>query len=155
MTWEQVFNFSYRGYARRMKKVSLRIGDEQFLKVLREASSEATAESSADLLKSAPSRDLATLTLYLKTQMTTAPMYRAALVWETVEQSPAAFEIHVSQCLWAKTFRAKDAAEIGYATICYPDYAITTAFSPKLKLVRTKTLMQGHDCCNHRWVMES
>jgi hypothetical protein len=23
-----------------------------------------------------------------------------------------------------------------------------------IKLIRTKTLMQGHDCCNHRYVLE-
>lgn len=155
MTWEQVFNLSYRGYAHRMKRLSSRIGDDPFLKMLREVSSEAAVESSADLMKSAPARDLATFTLYMKAQMTTLPIYRAALVWDTVEQSTAAFEIHVAQCLWAKTFRAQDAAEIGYATICYPDYAMTTAFNPKLKMIRSKTLMQGHDCCNHRWVTES
>jgi hypothetical protein len=35
----------------------------------------------------------------------------------------------VSQCLWAKTFREDAAADIA--------------------------LMQGHDCCNYRYVMES
>jgi hypothetical protein len=52
-------------------------------------------------------------------------------------------------------FREEDAAGMGYAAICYPDYAVASGFNPKLKLVRTKTLMQGHECCNHRYVMES
>jgi len=29
-----------------------------------------------------------------------------------------------------------------------------SAFNPKLKMIRSKTLMQGHDCCNHRYVVE-
>jgi hypothetical protein len=64
-------------------------------------------------------------------------------------------EIKITECLWAKTFRAANAADIGYATICYSDFAGAVAFNPKMRLVRTKTLMQGHDCCNHRWVLEA
>jgi hypothetical protein len=76
-------------------------------------------------------------------------------VAEIVEDSAQAFEYRISQCLWAKMFREEDAGDIGYAAVCYPDYAVASALSPKLKLVRTKTLMQGHDCCNLRYVMES
>lgn len=61
----------------------------------------------------------------------------------------------MTECLWAATFRAAGAEDIGYATICHPDFATTTAFNPRMRMIRTKTLMQGHDCCNHRWVMEA
>jgi hypothetical protein len=44
------------------------------------------------------------------------------------------------------------AVDIGYAVICHPDFASAEGYSTKLRLVRTKTLMQGHDCCNHRWL---
>ena len=43
---------------------------------------------------------------------------------------------------------------VGYASICHPDFAMTEGYNPKMKLLRTKTLMQGDDCCNHCWVME-
>jgi len=151
MTWQQVFTFAYQGYARKMKKLAAQIGPEEFLQMLRKASSEATVEQVSSLLRLAPNRDLATFELWMKTQ----PVQRNALVYDVVEESSTTFEIHVSQCLWAKTFRAQDAADIGYATICHADFAATTTFHPKLKLTRTKTLMQGDDCCNHRWVMES
>lgn len=42
---------------------------------------------------------------------------------------------------------------IGYSAHCFSDFAGASAFNPKLKLVRTKTLMRGHDCCNHRWTL--
>jgi hypothetical protein len=29
-----------------------------------------------------------------------------------------------------------------------------SAFNPKLQMIRSKTLMQGHDGCNRRYVME-
>ncbi len=47
------------------------------------------------------------------------------------------------------------AAELGYAWICHPDFAIATAFNPKMHLKRDTTLMQGESCCNHRWEVEA
>lgn len=76
------------------------------------------------------------------------------LTLNIVEETGRAIEYRVTECLWAKTFREAGAADIGYATICYPDFASARAFNPNLKLVRTKTLMQGDDHCNHRWVWE-
>ena len=64
-------------------------------------------------------------------------------------------EVRVTRCLWAETFRGADAADIGYAFVCHPDFASTTAFNPKMRMIRTKTLMQGHEYCNHRWVGEA
>ena len=77
------------------------------------------------------------------------------LSMKRVESTPTAVEVRVTECLWVSTFRAADAADIGYACICHPDFASTTAFNPKMRMIRTKTLMQGHEYCNHRWIMEA
>ncbi len=76
------------------------------------------------------------------------------MAYEVIEKSDEVYEMKVTECLWAKTFRDKNAADIGYATVCHGDFTEATAYHPKLKLKRTKTLMQGHDCCNHRWTWE-
>jgi hypothetical protein len=39
--------------------------------------------------------------------------------------------------------------------VCSPDFAIAAGFNPKLRLTRTKTLMQGHDSCHFRYTMEA
>ncbi|MFN2243355.1 MAG: L-2-amino-thiazoline-4-carboxylic acid hydrolase [Anaerolineae bacterium] len=46
------------------------------------------------------------------------------------------------------------AAEIGYAIQCHRDHADCQGFSPRIVLNRSKTLMQGDDCCNHRFVWQ-
>jgi len=74
---------------------------------------------------------------------------------EVLELTDHVCEVKVTNCLWAKTFRSKNAGDIGYANSCYGDFAGATAFNPKLRLERTKTLMQGHDCCNFRYTWES
>ncbi len=151
MTWRQVFDFAYGGYAATLQKLSNEIGPERFLAALRDAASQAATESVSRAAASVPARDLATFALYMKTQ----PVYRSALVFDVVEERANAFEIHVSQCLWAKSFRSRNAADIGYAAICHADYAASTAFNPRMTMIRTKTLMQGDDCCNHRYVLEA
>jgi len=46
--------------------------------------------------------------------------------------------------------RELNATDIGYAVICHGDYAYCQGFNPKIRLIRTKTLMQGDDCCEFR-----
>ena len=87
-----------------------------------------------------------------------APCFRVAthviLTLEIVEDTPQAVEVKVTECLWAKTFREMGAAEIGYSLICYRDYADCQGFNPSITMIRSKTLMQGDDYCNHRFVWE-
>jgi hypothetical protein len=77
------------------------------------------------------------------------------LTFEIINENENEFEIKFTECLWAKTFREADASEIGYAGVCYQDYGMTKAYHPNLKLIRKTTLMQGHDFCHFRWIMES
>ena len=79
--------------------------------------------------------------------------YKYTLTKEVVEDSEKAFELKVTECLWATACLQQNAGDIGYAWICYGDYAVPQGFNPKIKMVRDKTLMQGHDCCNHRYIL--
>lgn len=80
--------------------------------------------------------------------------WKHVLTFEVVEDTPQAFEVQVTECLWAKTFREIGAADIGYLLICHPDYAYCQGFNSKITMSRSKTLMQGDDYCNHYWVWE-
>jgi len=153
MTFEQVFQFTYPRYITIMQNLANDIGKDKFIKMLKKASSEGLEQYEEQLLKNIPKRDLVALAAMTENN----PLYKNALTLDIVEQTDKIFEIKVTECLWAKTFReAKepDAAEIGYVTICHPDYAFARIYNPKIKLIRTKTLMHGHDCCNHRYVWE-
>jgi hypothetical protein len=77
------------------------------------------------------------------------------MIYEIVEDTDQALELKVKECIFAETFLKASAGDIGFAFICYGDYAWPRAFNPKIKMIRDKTLMQGHDCCNHRYVLET
>ena len=70
------------------------------------------------------------------------------------EDSDQKLECKYTECLWAKTMKDLKAEDIGYLICCHPDFAITKATHPKLRFERTKTLMQGDDCCNHTFFWE-
>ena len=92
-----------------------------------------------------------TLKEYVKSGM---EAFKNMMTWEVVEESDRVYEIRVTECLWAKTFQEKNAADIGYDTICYSDFSDARRYHSKIKLERTKTIMQGDGYCNHRWTWE-
>ena len=152
VTFEDMFNFAYRdSFIPLMLVLAKAGGREKFVEILKKGSSEAASLGIQNAAKSLPKRDLAAFVTPLKSP---DHFWKHVLTFSVVEDSPKVFEVKVTECLWAKTFRGMNAADIGFATICFPDYAAASAFNPKLKMIRTKTLMQGHDCCNHRYVME-
>jgi hypothetical protein len=78
--------------------------------------------------------------------------YENTLTKEVVEDTGTVFELKVTGCIWADTFLGADAGHIGYAAVCWGDYAWASSFNENITMVRDKTLMQSHDCCNHRYL---
>lgn len=149
VTWEQVFRFAYqKDLIPVLKSLAAQIGREKFTAMLKDSVCEIAANGMS--AKTIPNRDFATFRASMKMM---PPLYRAALDFETVEDTPEALEYRVKNCLWAKSWRESDAADLGYAMVCSADFAIASAFNPKLKLTRTKTLMQGQECCHFRYTM--
>ena len=60
------------------------------------------------------------------------PRYDKTLTMEIVEDTAGAFELKITECIWAKTFLEAEAGEIGYASICFGDYAWAKGFNPRL-----------------------
>lgn len=151
MTWEDVFRFAYQtNLIPLLKELASRLGREKFLAMIEQASDDVVRVKAAGRPLSVPN-----LTALADGMSDVPPLARHALDGEIVERSAEAFEYRVTKCLWAKTFREEDAADIGYAMVCYPDYPVAKSLNPKFKLIRTHTLMQGADHCGFRYVMES
>lgn len=85
-------------------------------------------------------------------QFKNSEIFKNLLTFDIIHDTDKAFEIKVTECLPAETYRSQNAADIGYAAICWGDYAWAQGFNPKIKLVRDKTLMQGDAFCNHRYI---
>ena len=149
LTFEQAFQFTYvstlipylRGFGKNMDP-------DGFLEQVKEVSSDRVRELFSGFASQVPNNDLATFTApYVDPNSRNAQV----LTIEIVESTEDVCEYRVTECLWAKTFKDAGASDLGLACICHPDYAAIEAFNPEFEMVRDKTLMEGHDCCNHRY----
>ncbi len=150
MSFEEVFRFGFHPFINLLQAIWRRPGNERFIDVLQEVSSQVAVESVRNRERRTQDRSLASAVAYLKRPNR---FWKNVITVEFVKETPNTCEIKVTECLWARTFREYGAGDIGYACICHPDFATAAAFNPKLRMERTKTLMQGDDYCNHRWIL--
>ncbi len=69
----------------------------------------------------------------------------------TVKRENGSAEFRVTRCPVYALAEKTGLNDWLYHLACATDYYSTPAFSPKIRFTRTKTLMQGHDCCNHHY----
>ena len=152
MSFQEVFDLAFKEfYIPIMKSLANEIGKDEFIETLKKARSECGKQEGQNLAKSLGKNDMASFAAWIKEN----ELFKHACTFDIVEETDKAFEQKITECLWAKTFREADAADIGYAAICYGDYTFAPSFNPKMKMIRPKTLMQGHDFCHARFVLEA
>ncbi len=71
------------------------------------------------------------------------------------ERTPTALRFKVTRCVFAEEMRQQDASELGYAYYCHSDFGFADTYDPEVTFERTKTLMQGHDCCDPTYRLRS
>jgi len=149
LTYRQLINMQYREFIQLAKALEKEMGKEKLIEFLKKHTYENMLKFGQQHAKRSPDNSFQTYTNTFR-----PPRYKNALTAEIVEDTEKAFELKVTECIWASVFHKADAGDIGYASVCYGDYAWPKGFNPKIKMIRDKTLMQGHECCNHRYVWE-
>jgi hypothetical protein len=148
MSFEEVFHFAYaRSFIPTMKNLAERVGME----VIQDTACETAGQVIEGIAASLPDRSLSAWARMIKEP---DEIMRHALSFDIVEDGETAFEVRITECLWAATFRAADAADLGYSWVCHPDFAMARAFNPDMRLRRDRTLMGGATHCNHRWELK-
>jgi hypothetical protein len=135
MSYESIFNFAFRDHLIPiLKELSTRYRKEEFLNMMKESASQAFTQKEV---------------MDKSNKNLNQVFWKHVIEREVIEDSDKAFELKITKCLWEKVYREAEAADLGYAIVCHADFA--TAEASNQTLVRTKTLMRGDDCCNHRW----
>lgn len=81
------------------------------------------------------------------------PNFSDQLTHEVVVDTEDTFELRVTECANATVFGEMGCGgDIGHAMVCNMDFAWPRAFDPSFRMERDKTLMQGDDHCNHRYI---
>jgi len=152
MSFQEVFKFAYEEFIGLMQFFAGQVGKEKLLEMLKRDSEEYAVREAQQYLKKLQKNDFATFKAQAKEKP--SRFWEHVLTKVITEDTDLSFGYKITECLYAKTFRNFGAADIGYAYSCYYDFPAAQAYNPKLKLIRTKTLMAGDDCCNPRYVWE-
>ena len=72
----------------------------------------------------------------------------------TIEKISDGIQIYCTKCPMADAYIEIDKVDYGLRFHCAEDANIVTGYNPSIKFDRTKTLMEGDDCCNHRYTMK-
>ncbi|RLD07223.1 MAG: hypothetical protein DRI65_05120 [Chloroflexota bacterium] len=80
------------------------------------------------------------------------------LLWEplktrgfefTVEQKEDGIQVYCTKCALYDLAREINGTDWMFYLNCGTDPYIVEGFNPKIKFQRAKTLMEGHECCDH------
>jgi hypothetical protein len=149
MTFKEVFKFAYEDfYIPMMKSLQHQVGEIKFLDMLKDAITEVQTENGIEWAKRAEKNDFASYIRYLKEP---DRQWVHTCTHNIIAETERTIAVNYTWCMWADVFRAAGASEIGFAAFCHGDFAICKAFNPKIRLYRSKTLMQGDDYCDHRY----
>ena len=151
MSMGDVFRMAYAQPIPVWRELQKEIGSEEFIALLKRTIDQVVKQQMAEEVKRLGKNDFAAFTQDMR-QLN--PFMQNAVTFRIVEDTPQAFEIKVTECLWAKTYREANAGDLGYILTCHGDFAAAREFNPKIRMIRTKTLMQGDEFCNHRYVVE-
>jgi hypothetical protein len=138
MNYQETFDFAYKIYLiPLLKSMAEDIGKEKFIESLKSYGTKVTFIQQ---------------TREMWNTLLNSIFWTQVLTREIIEESDMILKYNVIECLWAKTFREAEASDIGYALFCHPDFARARVAHRKLQ--RTKTLMQGDDCCDFFFELE-
>jgi hypothetical protein len=73
---------------------------------------------------------------------------------EIIEEGVDRLSMRVTRCLWAETFKELGDVEAGYLMCCNCDHEMVRAYNPRLRISRTRSIMQGDDHCDHVFIWE-
>jgi hypothetical protein len=148
-TFRQLITAEYSSFIPLAVFLSERLGKEAVVQLLKDWTTVRSQEAGADTAKRLGANDFAALKKFFTPD---SRLYKYTLTMEIAESTDTAHELKITECLWADTFLRAKAGELGYAAVCFGDYAFAQGFNPKIEMVRDKTLMQGQPFCNHRYL---
>jgi len=147
LTYRRYASISQRSFIMFAKFLQKEMGEEKVIDLIKKDAEERMRERAQSDIKRLGGSDFKSYISIFRD-----PQMLASLTMEIIEDTDTVFEIRVTDCLSAESFLPYKAGDIGYATVCWGDYNWASDFNPKIKMVRDKTLMQGHDCCNHKYM---
>lgn len=147
LTFEQHFRMMFANVVSLLRDLEDEVGTECILNVITKSSKRRGAEMAGE-------KRVASFEEFKEYWKAASKdhFFANSVTVEFPSETDTELQCNYTECLFAKTFKDLGAAELGKIMACDPDYTFAQALSPHLHLERTKTLMEGHDCCDHKYI---
>jgi hypothetical protein len=149
LTYEQYFQTD-QSMVELAKAFEHALGKDRTFEIIRKWAEKSRVELAKNQTSKKPIKNFEDFKLFFK-ELYGSPFWAHALTLTYPEETPKKLSCHITECLAAKVFKEMNATDLGYILICRTDFAMARAYHPKLRLKRTKTLMQGDSYCNHTY----
>ena len=120
-------------------------GQEKALSVVRSVIGKLARQSGMDLAKALGGNIMADLARGL-----TAWAKGDAYEMEVIALSETEYVYNITRCRYAERYKEIGLADLGVILSCGRDFELISGFNPKMTLTRTKTIMEGCECCDFR-----
>ena len=75
----------------------------------------------------------------------------SALTLEMLKENETTLFFDVTHCEYAQMYVRMGIEDIGFILSCNRDFSFMEGFNPQIELKRTKTIMEGAECCDFRF----
>ena len=129
-----------------MREFSKIVGKKEALAVLIEINQEEAFERGRNMAKDEPGNAIEILAKDVST-------WGEGGGWEmnVLEKTPTTYFFNVTRCPYYDKYRELGLEEFGVELSCCRDEPFAQGIDPRLKLVRTMTIMEGGDICDFRY----
>jgi fumarate reductase iron-sulfur subunit len=133
-----------------IRAVSQRIGKDQALVILKEINEQEAFQRGQNMMETEEQNDIEGL-------INEVASWGEGGIWEmdVLEQTSTTYFFNVRRCPYFEKYRELGLDEFGVELSCCRDKPFARGFNPRLKLVRSKTIMEGADYCDFRYYLQS
>ncbi len=133
-----------------IRAVSQRIGTGEALAILKEVNQQEAFQRGQNMMRAEGQTGIEEL-------VKDVDSWGVGGIWEmdVLEQTSTNYFFNVLRCPYYEKYRELGLDEFGVEFSCCRDEPFARGFNPRLKLVRTKTIMEGADFCDFRYYLHS
>jgi hypothetical protein len=121
------------------------VGEEKAVAVVRSVIGKLALQSGKDLAGALGGNTMTDLARGL-----TAWAKGDAYEMEVISLSDTEYVYNITRCRYAEMYKEIGLADLGVILSCGRDFELISGFNSRMKLTRTKTIMEGCDCCDFR-----
>lgn len=133
-----------------IKALFEKVGKEEALLMLKEVNQQEAFQRGKDMMESEKNNGIKELVKDVSTWGD-----GGILEMEVLEETSNTYYFNVHKCPYHQKYKELGLTELGVGFSCCRDEPFALGFNPKLKLIRTKTIMEGSDYCDFRYSLES